>query len=490
MTGPNASARSLFKNAGSQIAGRLFLSLGRLGAALLIVHQLGADSFGEYALVLNFVALFEWLVDFGQTDIAVRDICQEPEREAAILGALGWLKLAQGLVLAGLLPLLLVVMAYPPSIVQAGMAGGASVLCYAGVQVFRTVFKVGMCMERDVLAELGGLAAMLPLTYWASRAGAGTAMMVGCYSVARGVFLLLMVLFARRMMPQGVGRPSLADIRALLARSAPLGFTGLLVAVYDTLATVILSKLADIHVVAEYAAATRFVFPVIIIVQALSSAFYPPLAAFWRSAPARFAGLQQAALQISLLVGGGLFCGVFGGASFLMGLMGPSIAGAAPILQIMTVVVLARSITTVMSPLFVVAGWQRLVLWVTLAFVLLQFGAQLILVPRFGIMGAVIGYLTVELLFCTVPVALLSQYAAKVWLKWAIPLRLVACAAVAVGLAELLPSRGSIWGGLLSGVLFLGLTVVSGSVSLGQAREVLQDVAASRQAAAVPPAAA
>ncbi len=476
-------AGSLLKNAVSQIGGRLLLSLGRLGAALLIVHLLGTDRFGEYALVLNFVALFEWLCDFGQTDIAVRNICQMPVQERAELGALAWLKILHGVLFCLLLPVTLAAAGYSAPMIRAGVAGGVSLLFYAGVQVFRTNFKTRMCMERDILAELGGLVAMLPLTWWACRTGAEVDVLVGGYCVGRVVFFVLMLAFARGLARPDWHRARWDQIWTLFRQSAPLGVTGLLVSVYDTLPAVALSKLADMHAVAEYAAATRFVYPVIIVVQALSSAFYPPLAMQWRISAAGCAALQQAALNVSILIGGGLFCGIFGGSAFLMGLMGPAIGAATPVLRVMALVVLARSITTAMSPLIVVAGRQGMGLVLTGLSVLLEIGALLVLVPRYGLMGAVGGYLGLELLLGVWPVSWLGQRAAGVRMRWGIPARLVTCALAAVSIASLLPTSGSLVGGILAGVFFLLLAVATGSLSVRQVRAIFTDIASSRRAA-------
>ena len=82
----NALKKSaLLRSVTSQVGARLLLSLGRLGVALLISRLAGKDTFGEYALLLSILTLFEWLVDFGQTDISVRDACQSPQDEAKLL---------------------------------------------------------------------------------------------------------------------------------------------------------------------------------------------------------------------------------------------------------------------------------------------------------------------------------------------------------------------------------------------------------------------
>ncbi|HEY1384574.1 MAG TPA: oligosaccharide flippase family protein [Dongiaceae bacterium] len=485
----DSSSRSLFKNAISQIGGRLLLSLGRLLAALMIVRLLGPERFGEYALVLQFIVLFEWLADFGQTGISVREICQNPADERATLGALTTLKAVQGLFLALLLPALLLALRYPAEIVRAGVAGGLSVACYAAVQMFRADLAVRMRMERDVGAELGGLVVMLPLTLVACRAGAGVEILIACYSAARIVFLLLLVWFSL-----GPGRPRLhlAGSRPsmeLLLKALPLGIAGLLVSTYDSLATLMLSKMTDMGAIAQFASAMRFVFPVIIVVQALLSAFYPSLAATYRVNPVRFQRLQQSALELSVLVGAGLFCGLFAGADFFMGLMGPSIRDAAPVLSVMSVVVLARSVTTAMSPLIVVAGKQGKALWLTAASIAFQAVMLLALVPRLGIMGAAIGYLAVELALGVVPVSVIGQLVAKVRLDWSVPVRLIGWAGIAVAICKLLPLAGTIWSGILAGLLFVTLILATGTLSVSSVRSVLSDIIAGRLARTAPPAA-
>lgn len=480
----NVSAGSLLRNAASQIGGRLFLSLGRLGIALLIVRSAGTDRYGEYALVINFVTLFEWLSDFGQTDIGVRDICQAPDRRTEVLRDLLSLKLLMGLGLTLLMPVTLALLRYPAEIIAAGAIGAAGLVFYGVVQVYRTVFRVRMTMDRDVLAESGGLLVMVPLTLAACRADAGLVVLVGCYMISRVVFLGLAIWLGRRDLPAGAlafSRVPRADLVALARRAAPLGVAGLLVAVYDSLAVVVLSKFTDLHAVAQYAAATRYVYPVIIIVQALNSAFYPPLAAAWRPAPARFAELQQSALTLSVLVGGGMFVGIHAGAPFLMGLMGPEIGAAADVLRLMTWVVLARSVTTAMSPLIIIAGHQSKALWITLAAVLLQMAALFLLVPRYGLFGAVGAFLAIELLLGVLPITVIGQRVTGVRLRAAPPLKLIACAVVTVSIVAALPFAGSLPAAILAGLLYAAMALLCGAVSISDIRGVLDTVLRRRR---------
>jgi O-antigen/teichoic acid export membrane protein len=478
-------SRLLLKNAVSQIAGRLLLSLGRLVAALLIVRNLGAAQFGAYALVVWFVGLFEWLADFGQTDIAVRDICQQPEREAVILRALAGLKALQGLSLFLLLPGVLYMLDYPWEIVRAALIGGIGLPFYAAVQVFRTRLKVVMRMERDVLAELGGLLVMLPLTWYACIRGAGVEVLVACYMASRVTFLFLVILLGRFSLPAD-GRLRAAEALALLRQAAPLGMAGLLVSLYDGLALLVLSKMADLSAVAQYVAATRYVFPVIIVVQSLNSAFYAPLSASWKRSPAQFAQLQQTVLESSILVGGAIFCGVYASAGFLMSLIGSSIGEAAGLLRLLSWVVLARTVTTAMSPLIVIGGAQNKVLWITICAILLQVVALLELVPGHGATGAAIGYLTIEIALGVIPVSVIGQQVTGVRLHWSAPVKLLVAAAIVILLCGLLPFAGTLASGALAVALYLAFAVVSGAVSPRKLRRIIAGLISPPSPASAP----
>jgi O-antigen/teichoic acid export membrane protein len=482
------AAMTILRNAGSQIGGRLAISLGRMLAALLIVRYSGADRFGEYALVINFSVLFEWLVDFGQTDIAVRDICQQPRRAGNILRALFHLKLVQSAALSLLLPALLWLMRYPSDIVWAGLVSGLTLPFYAGVTIFRTVFKVRMRMELDVLAELGGLAVMLPLTWYVASMHGSVASLVACYAFARLVFLLLMIAFDGDRRATLGTNASRADTIGAFRQAFPLGAAGLMVAVYDSMAIVMLSKLSDLHAVAQYAAVTRFVYPVIIVVQSLTSAFYPLLSEAWRTSPRNVAHLQQLSLEFSLLVAGGLFCAVFTSADFLMALIGPSLADAAGLLRLVSVVLLIRSVTMAMSPLIIIAGRQTQTMWLTAAAVLLNFVGILALVPRFGVAGVAFGYLGIELFVSLVPVWLLGLRYSGIRLDYASPVKILLSAVATALLCSLPPVSGTLWGGIAGGFLFLALVVLTGAVSPSRLKMLMSEI--TRRAAAAPAAGA
>lgn len=449
------SARSLLHNSASLVAGRIALSALRMISALIVARLAGAADFGAYMLVLAYVTLFEWLVDFGQTDIAVRDIAHMPARRDTLLTVLARIKALQGVAGAAALPLLLLAMGDDRALVLAGLVGGASVLANAWLQPARAALRLAMRMDRDIAAELAGTLATLPLLAAAAWAGAPIALLTAAFAAARLVQAGLAIhwaapLMRRRAPPRGMALD-------LLKQAAPLGLAGLLVVTYDALAPLLLARLLDLKAVALYMAAARFIFPVLVAVQGVTSAFFPVLA----QRGAGLARTQQAALILSTGAAALMFAGIHGGASFLMGLMGPEFLAGVAVLRLMAWTLLLRAITTVMSPLIVIAGWQGKAMGLTLLSLIGQGAALLLLVPRFGVLGAAIGYLVVELLLGTAIVSWLGQRAVQIRLDWRPVAALLAIAAASVAIVDASPIAGSFLGGVVAGTLVTALAAVA-----------------------------
>lgn len=63
-----------------------------------VARALGPAAFGEYTYAITLVAMFLALTNLGADGIAVRDLARAPEKAAATLGTIIWLRLAAGLV--------------------------------------------------------------------------------------------------------------------------------------------------------------------------------------------------------------------------------------------------------------------------------------------------------------------------------------------------------------------------------------------------------
>jgi O-antigen/teichoic acid export membrane protein len=472
------SGGTLLTNSASLVVGRIALSALRMIAALIVARLAGANDFGAYMLVLAYVALFEWLVDFGQTDIAVRDIARAIEQRGSVLAALARIKRIQGIAGATALPLLLTLMEHDRAMTLAGIAGSCAILANAALQPARADLRLAMRMDLDIAAELLGAMLMLPLLAIAAWHGASLPLLTATFAAARIVQAALTIHWAKPLARSGHASPGATWL--LWREAAPLGFAGLLVVTYDALAPLFLSRLLDLKAVALYAAAARFIFPVLVAVQAIAAAFFPVLSQASRRDRAALAAAQQAALVLSTGVAALLFAGIHGGATFLMGLLGGEFLAGVEVLRLMAWTLLLRAITTAMSPLIVVAGWQGKAMLLTLVSLSGQCLALLLLVPRFGVLGAAIGYLLVELMLGTVIVSWLGQRAIAIRLDWKPVAGLLLIATASAVAVDISPIRGTFWGGAAGALLVVALTAISAGFAGFSFRPLWQELRKGR----------
>lgn len=461
---------SIVKNIGGQSVGRLLLTVARFVIAAIIVKIAGKESFGEYTLVLSFLLIGEWLADFGLTDICVRTICQDPASEPEHLGALGLAKVVQGIGACVIIAGAVVAIGYPMHILAAVAVGGLGVLCHAAAQVYRAGLKVRMQMERDVAAEFIGVVVMVPLTYLACVRGLGLPWLIACHAVSRMVFLACMAMFSSIRAPKFWSVGASAEAKAAFLIAAPLGISGLCAAVYDQLDPILIHRLAGPGEVAHYSGAMRFIWPVTVIVQAISGSVFPILSAAWGKDQARFRLVFQRCMDLSMFVAGGGMACVLCGSEALVGLFGKEMGQSAEVLRLLTLAIFARAINNALVVSFIVAGGVKYSFYVSIAGLVLKFIVLMIVVPRYGSVGAAYGDAACEWLTGVLPVLFITQRLIGYRVQWWILLKVGAAIAISVGLAELFHVRGG-WVGLgMANIVYPTAALALGALSLREMR--------------------
>lgn len=479
-TGPRNSGRAIATNAVYQVGGRLFASAARLLLAILLIRLAGVERYGEYALILSFLAVAEWIVDFGIVDIGVRDIARKPAGEQLLLRTVTILTSSQAVLAYACTVLALLALGYDGEVIAAGIIGGASLLVYTGVVVFRVLFRARMRISDDVSGEAAGALVLLAAVAVVSSDGqVAIQTLLGCYLTSRVAQAGVVGYLGRADFRLSTTRVSRAQVKRMIVQAAPLGVGGLLFSLNDNMVAIVLSKYTGLDAVALYQYSLRFVLPIVMIVQSLNVAFFPVLSRCWQSDRARFRATQQVALETSVIVGAGLFCLVNAGAEFLLGIAGPELVQSETVFRLLSCIVLLQVLTLPITPMIVVAGGVYKVLWLTAALVLVQLASLLWLVPLYGTIGAVASYLGVKLVIGTVPVIAVGQRLTGVRLSWSMPARTIAAAAIALAVPELTFGSGSLWAAACSGFVYFLMLLATGVLSRNRARLVRASIARS-----------
>lgn len=470
---------SIISNAGTLSGGRLMLAVLRFLATLVILQRAGLERFGEFALILSVVAVAEWLSDFGLSDVAVRQIMADPSRKRLTLGAFALSKLAQGALAATCLMAGMSLAGYNHDLVQAAQIGAVAVLCYAGVQVYRVEFRVRMQMGREVGAELLATIVFLAAVWAVTGADASLQSLAGCYLLLRVVNLVAAGALARSWPDMGFAQGWRAELTVLLRACVPLGLTGLMVSTYDAMEQVALSQWSSSAEVGTYSFAMRVMMLALIVQQALATAAFPLLAAQWAQNREAFLRTQQTVLDWGLLISGAMFCALHTSANSLVALIKHDPQGIAQVLQWLAWAIPARAAVALVGPVLVISGQLGRAVWIPLVVLVVKWLALMVLAER-GALGAAAAFLLAEVGIGLLLNLLFCQYAAGVWLRWSVAIKLMLAALAVVGGVQLLGLSGTLLQGLLAAAVFLALSALMGAVRLQELKQLVLTVAARR----------
>lgn len=426
----------VFKNTTAQIVGRNLVALARLAVASIIVRNYGAALFGEYALVFGILAVVEWVVDFGTTEIAVREISREPEKAPQLLRVMAVAKLIQVPVAYGILVGTLLLLDYPAEIVRAGLAGGLGLFFFAGILFYRAQYKATLTMERELGSELISVVVMIPLVATAASFGWGLTGLLLCHSLSRAVFFAFSYFLGSDFPRPSISRDGLAKATSLLSTAAAIGGIGLLVAVYEALDLLLLSKLAAPEQLGYYSSAQRLVWPMLMALASVGTTIYPIAAACWPSDRLGFKQTIQRGLDSVVALSGLAFSAVVAGAPFLLGLLSPELVSrGTPVLRVLAVLCFVKAITSTLGPILYVVNAQARALQFIAVAVAAKLATLLVLAPRFGALGVAAGAGAVELAFATIPSVYLVRKLTGARLQWGVPLRVVSVSVLSIVVA-------------------------------------------------------
>ena len=157
-----------------------------------------------------------------------------------------------------------------------------------------------------------------------------------------------------------------------------------------------------------------------------------------------------------------------------MAIMGFHNGAGAVVLRLMACVMLARAITTTMSPLIIIAGRQGEALWLTALALASQFLGLILVLPTYGLIGASAALLAIELALSAAPVSCIGQRVTGARLNWKSPALICACAGASILFTELTPLTNGFAAAVLAATLYLVLVCFAAADALTGLRRILE----------------
>jgi O-antigen/teichoic acid export membrane protein len=400
--GPDPSmARRVGGNSLWLIARPLILNVLSIASNLYIVRKLGAADYGAFNLGFAQVALFSPLCNLGLRAVAVRAIAEDRARGREIVGALFALRL----VLTAIAVLLIAGwLALPTYSLTTRLIGAAAVCSMVCTSLGGSVIDLFQGFERARLSAqpqlIGGVVLTL-LSVLALLAGWGLPGFVVAYVLGAAIQLLLMHWTARRAL--FAVRPvwDWPRMKLLALQARPFAVLSILSNVTDVpvIDVLILGAVLGAGAVGPYTAALGLVLRLLMIPHGIGDALYPAVAAYNRHDRSEVeTTLRRCILNLALITLPAAVCLMLTARTVLGLLYGSEYLSAAPALGLAGWLLPLMGINYVMRECLSAVHRQGEVLKLTFLSCLLMVALYAILIPSYGIVGAVVAGLAREVL--------------------------------------------------------------------------------------------
>lgn len=384
--GTGLSGRLISNTLAQFVAPTVRVALGLVLAAAL-GRYLGAEGFGQYALVFAYVATFNGVFnDWGLGTIVLREIAWRPEERAGLLSSGAAL---QGVVALGSYALMLgvlILLPYPPAVERAAAVFGLTLL-FTPLDILALSFQADLNLARLVPPSLLGalLNAALILLVIALR---GTLLALVAASL---VALLVHYSWIGRLCLAGAPsppRPTIASWVPLLREAWPLGLSTIFSTTMQQAPVLVLSWVS-LEAAGLFGAAIKIPQQLLMLPLTVRNSVFPVLARSWVADRARFRR------QIDRLAGGSVLVAVpmviagIGLAPWLMPLVfGPEFAPAAGPFALLIGMAGLMFPGILLGEALSAIGFQRVNLVIQIASSLVLLLLLAVLVPPGGATGA------------------------------------------------------------------------------------------------------
>jgi polysaccharide transporter, PST family len=388
--------------------------------SIWMARALGPEQLGAWGWAMALVALFAPLSTLGLEVVAVRDLRAQPALLDETLSSALTLRAAGGLL--GLLCSTLLALVLRPQETELALlvAVGAFAAVPQALSVVDLVFQARIAARDAVLARSAALLVASALKAWilSSRL---PLLALAAASVAEALFSGAALAFAlRRHEGRSVSllRASLPRLRAYLAACLPLALTGLTIAIYSRVDRILLGRLSGNTAVAELGVAAMPLDLVLVLPAVAHSSLYPAFVDLYRRS-------EQEYTERLVQVMAAAFWGATAICLLLQPLAGPLIEllfgapyrGSATLLRVLSLGLLITAPSVVFSHRFVLQGRQSLPLLGTTAGAVVCILLDLLWIPPYGAMGAVLADLVAALVPTLVITAFADRSVGRIFLR-------------------------------------------------------------------------
>jgi O-antigen/teichoic acid export membrane protein len=392
-------AHAFARNAFFKAAGETVIRLLSFAFVVLVARALGGSQFGILNFANSFALLFVVVVDFGFNSLLVRDAAREPSRTAHVFYNLLAMKLLLGLLFVIAVLVGLQWVSPDPTMRRCTYWLALFILLNSFTEFFSSVFNSQQRMQYEAGIMAFQKLMLLGLGLGALALGWSSQGVAAAYAAAglAGLLAAAVGLQHSRLL-QGAWKWDPVFIRYALKQALPLTLTTLFINIYFRIDMTLLAKLRPASEVGWYAAAHKCVEVLMVVPAVLVVASFPGFSRLFVEDRPRLERAFLKVMKLLLLLGLPLAGGsLIVGSPLMAMIFGKEYAASGPALAWLCLALSFIFLNYPLSYLLISGERQKVNAVVSGVAVVVSVGTNLVLIPRFGYLGAAAAAAVTEL---------------------------------------------------------------------------------------------
>jgi O-antigen/teichoic acid export membrane protein len=366
---------------------------------VLIARHLGVSIFGQFSLVYTLYIIFQAPAIFGLTDLIVREVAKDKSNFGKYLINGQFIVLLSSLASLGLWVLTVHLLGYSLQVIRASYLLGLALIPFAMCMVCEAIFKAFERMQFIVYAFALANLAKIVLVWLLISQGFGLIQIVGLLVIIQGAILLIEWYFIYRYFSRFSWTIDLSFCRKLARVASTFLGISVFTMIFLRLNVIVLSKLQGDIEVGLYNAAFVLAYAFMFISMGIKEAVYPVLSRTYRDSLARFKQYVERSAEFLISLALPLSVGFFLLAdSILLLVYKEEFVVAAPVMRFLGWMLVPLSFNRILGGALLATGQQRANLVITIVNSASLLVLSIVLIHKFGLIGAGMAALTSQVL--------------------------------------------------------------------------------------------
>lgn len=356
----------------------------------VLARIIGVGNTGSYFFAITFTTIFTVVADFGMGQVLTRETAKFPERASEYLNTVLSAKILFGLAAYLLVVFFTIFLEYQPELRNLIFLSGVTMFFDNLQSSFFSIFRARKNLVYESTAIVISQILTLIIGTLALLLRAPLIWLIAAYTIPSAVIVGYGAFFVRRVYGLSV-RPVMDRriFRQFLFLALPFALAGILGRLYSYSDSLIMSKFLTAQDLGWWSVPYKITFAFQFIPMALSASVYPAMSSFTITDPARIGELFVKAWRYLFIIIFPLSLGLIAVARpVIIRLYGIEYLPSVPILRILLVSLFFSYLSIISGALLNATNRQKIQTGLIATVLVVNVVLNLILIPKFGIIGA------------------------------------------------------------------------------------------------------